>query len=1040
MSDFDTKARDLFLQALDQQPNEITEFLDAACGGNAELRNRVQALLDAHNKAGNFLPPSEAEQTVIGNADSDDPGVLSQDAASRELKPGMTIGPYKLLECIGEGGMGAVWVASQSQPIKRKVAIKLIKAGMDSRQVLARFEAERHALAMMDHPNIARVLDGGMTERGRPYFAMEYVKGVPLTEYCDKAKLSVKERLELFLPICHAVQHAHQKGIIHRDLKPSNILVCLFDGKPVPKVIDFGLAKAMHQSLTDQSLFTAHGMMVGTPLYMSPEQAEQNNLDIDTRTDVYALGVILYELLTGTTPLERAQFDKAAYAEILRLIKEVEPPKPSTRLSGNESLPSVAAQRNIDPRHLTRSITGDLDWVVMKALEKERTRRYDTANGLAEDIRRHLSDEPVSASPPSTSYRVQKFIRRNRVGVIAAGVTAIALLLGVVGTTSGMMWARSEQQKAVDARKAESAAKLAAQASAKQANSEAKRARAAEQRIAETLKQVESERDAKDQARKEAERIAAFMTSVLQSPNPERDGRDIKVVELLDNAIEKLDSELADLPDQRAQLQTTLAQTYHALGLQRKAIPLVENARDYYLENFGLEDVRTLSAMNDLALYYNHNSQRAESLEINEKSFAVSREVLGPQHPCSLRAMSHLAFLYTLSGRREETLKLREETIAYYVETFGEEHPETLGARDSLISAYSSLRQFRKATAMREELLKTCRDTLGAADPLTLRVRSNLASLYTNQRAKALELREEQVLVCSEAFGDKHLHTINAKRALAGFYRRIGQNNEALKLFEDLLMTSQWVLGPEHLYTRMIVDELIVCCENAGLRDRALSLREERIRLWMKRLASDDTENIRSLDTITYSAMELSAILAWEQRREAHGRLSRPLLYSAASLEYAAGLERVAKIACLLPNAEPASYQKAEKLIRKALELSKDNTVFQPWGRMTLGMALYRTGKFSGAEEVLAVEKSTGGPVGETSAYFRAMALFQQGNEKEAQDLFAATEAKMKPRPEQMGKPFDDVEPDQIIVWIAHREADALINDKLDQPETTPSR
>ena len=261
---------------------------------------------------------------------------------------------------------------------------------MDSQQVLARFEAERQALAMMDHPNIARVLDGGMTEQGRPYFAMEYVKGVPLTEYCDNAKLSLKERLELFVPICRAVQHAHQKGIIHRDLKPSNILVCLYDGKPVPKVIDFGLAKAMHHSLTEQSLYTAHGMMIGTPLYMSPEQAEQNNLDIDTRTDVYSLGVILYELLTGTTPLEKAQIKQAAYNEVLRLIKEVEPPKPSTRLSGSDALPSVAAQRSIEPAQLTRRISGDLDWVVMKALEKERSRRYETANGLAEDIRRHL--------------------------------------------------------------------------------------------------------------------------------------------------------------------------------------------------------------------------------------------------------------------------------------------------------------------------------------------------------------------------------------------------------------------------------------------------------------------------------------------------------------------------------------------------------------------------------------------------------------------------------------------------------------------------
>ncbi|WP_166831708.1 protein kinase domain-containing protein [Thalassoroseus pseudoceratinae] len=1033
MADIDAQARELFLQVLDQEPEHIAPFLDDACHGNAELRQRVLILLNAHNEAGNFLSPSPPNEENVRAGNGPNLGKFAETTICTNLQPGISIGPYRLLEQIGEGGMGSVWVASQSQPIKRKVAIKLIKAGMDSRQVLARFEAERQALAMMDHPNIARVLDGGMTEQGRPFFAMEYVKGVPLTEYCDQAKLSVKERLELFLPICHAVQHAHQKGIIHRDLKPSNILVCLFDGKPVPKVIDFGLAKAMHRSLTDQSVFTAHGMMVGTPLYMSPEQAEQNNLDIDTRADVYALGVILYELLTGTTPLESAQMKEAAYVEILRLIKEVEPPKPSTRLSGSESLPSVAAQRNIDPKHLTRSIVGDLDWVVMKALEKERTRRYSTANGLAEDICRHLADEPVSAGPPSTSYRVKKFIRRNRAGVIAAAATTIALLLGVVGTTSGMIWALSEQRTAIDAREAERKAKRAAQASSKQANDEAKRARAAEQRIAETLKDVKTERDAKERARQEAERISEFLTSVFQSPNPERDGRDIKVVELLDNAIAKLDTELADLPEQRARLQTTLGQTYHALGLQRKAIPLVEKARDYYLRNFGIEDVRTLSAMNDLALYYNHNNQRVESLKINEESYAVSREVLGPQHPCTLKAMSHLAFLHTLNGRREETLKLREQAVKYYTDTFGEEHPETFSARDALISAHRELGQHRKATAWREELLPICSNTLGPADPITLRIRSNLASCYYRQRAKALELHEEQVAVCQEAFGDEHPHTIKAKLALATSYRRDERNDEARKLLEELLVTSRRVLGSQHAHTRMIIKQLISCCETAGLRERTLSLREEHTSNSMKRLALDDQENVRNLDYVSYSALELAAVLAWEQQRDTHVRLSRQLLDSAANFEYPPALERAAKIACLIPNTELISYQQAEQLVRRAVDQDQDNQEFRPWGRLTLGMALYRNGKFAEAEKVLAETKYVTGKIGGAASFFRAMALFQKGDKEAAQELFATAEEKMKPFPKEKEDPLEGIGPDYIIVWVAHREANMLINEQPGQ-------
>jgi hypothetical protein len=321
------------------------------------------------------------------------------------------------------------------QPIRRKVALKLVKPGMDSQRVLARFEAERQALALMDHPNIARVLDAGLTEEGRPFFVMEHIQGVPITDYCDAARLPVRQRLDLFIAVCQAVQHAHQKGIIHRDLKPSNILVALYDGRPVPKVIDFGLAKALHQPLTERTLYTGHGMVLGTPLYMSPEQAELNNLDIDTRSDVYALGVILYELLTGATPLDRQRFKQAAWNEVLRLIQEEEPPRPSTRLSGSASLPAVAAQRQTEPVKLARLLCGDLDWIVMKALEKDRNRRYETATGLALDVQRFLDGEPVLAGPPGASYRVRKFLCKHRAGLLTAAALVVLLVLGAVVST-----------------------------------------------------------------------------------------------------------------------------------------------------------------------------------------------------------------------------------------------------------------------------------------------------------------------------------------------------------------------------------------------------------------------------------------------------------------------------------------------------------------------------------------------------------------------------------------------------------------------------
>ena len=421
MPDFTNRIESLFAEVAALPIEQRTAYLDQECANAPEIRAQIEGLLRAHDKANHLLdrPVAGANFTAVHVSSTYHPGEV-------------LAGRYKLLEQIGVGGMGAVWMAEQKEPVKRKVAVKLVKAGMDSAQVLARFEAERQALALMDHPNIAKVFDGGMTDQGRPFFVMEFVKGVPLTEYCNEARLSLKERLNLFIPVCQAVQHAHQKGIIHRDLKPSNILICLYDGKPVPKVIDFGLAKAMHQSLTENTIHTAFGMMVGTPLYMSPEQAEHNNLDVDTRTDIYSLGVILYELLTGTTPLEQKQLKEAAYNEILRLIKEVEPPKPSTRLSGSASLPSVAAQRSIEPKQLSKSLTGDLDWIVMKALDKERSRRYETANGLARDVERFLKDEAVEASPPSSSYRLKKVMRKHRTAINTAAAFAAVLLLGTV--------------------------------------------------------------------------------------------------------------------------------------------------------------------------------------------------------------------------------------------------------------------------------------------------------------------------------------------------------------------------------------------------------------------------------------------------------------------------------------------------------------------------------------------------------------------------------------------------------------------------------
>ncbi len=449
-------------------PDELAAYLDEACGEDAQLRRRVEGLLRRHRDT--IAAPPIREQA------------------------GAVIGRYKLLQEIGEGGFGVVYMAEQREPVKRKVALKVIKLGMDTRQVIARFEAERQALAMMDHPNIAKVLDAGATPSGRPYFVMELVRGVPITDYCDTHNVDMRARQELFIPVCQAIQHAHQKGIIHRDIKPSNIMVTLHDGLPVPMVIDFGVAKATSTQLTEKTLFTRYEQMIGTPAYMSPEQAEMSGLDIDTRSDIYSLGVLLYELLTGTTPFSKHTLASAAVGEIQRIIREEEPPKPSTRLSDlsstskggrdgsaagaalRTSVQDISRHRHTDPVSLRRFLRGDLDWIIMKCLEKDRGRRYETANGLANDIRRHLNDEPVVAGPPGAGYRLRKFIRRHRAAFAAGSVVTLGLVIGLLATAYGFVAARSAERVAVAARDAADNARDAADSARQLAEEERDRA------------------------------------------------------------------------------------------------------------------------------------------------------------------------------------------------------------------------------------------------------------------------------------------------------------------------------------------------------------------------------------------------------------------------------------------------------------------------------------------------------------------------------------------------------------------------------------
>jgi eukaryotic-like serine/threonine-protein kinase len=723
-------------------------------------------------------------------------------------KPGDKISHYKLLQEIGAGGFGVVYMAEQEEPVRRRVALKIIKLGMDTKEVIARFEAERQALALMDHPHIAKVLDAGATAGGRPYFVMELVKGERITEYCDKNNLTTRQRLDLFVQICQAIQHAHQKGIIHRDIKPSNILVAMQDGVPVPKVIDFGIAKATEQRLTDKTFFTALGDFVGTPVYMSPEQAEMTSLDIDTRSDIYSLGVLLYELLTGKTPFDPRKLLAKGIEEMRRTIREDEPRWPSTRLTAMDKgeLTSTAKRRQTDAPKLVHSVRGDLDWIVMKCLEKDRTRRYETANELALDLQRHIHDEPVLARSPSKAYRFQKMVRRNKAAFAATALTAVVL----VAATGISVW------QAVRATRAQTLAN---------------------QRLA------------------ESEAISKFLTEVFQSPDPARDGRTITVAETLGAAAKKLDSELTNQPARRAKLQAALGATYAALGLYHEAIPLLEKVRDYDQAVLGPENLDTLAAMGNVAISYAESGRRGEALKLREQVLALYRKVSGPENPETIDSMHNLANSYFYAGQGDKALKLREEVLALRRKVLGPEHLDTIKAMNNLANSYSQAGRRDEALKLREEVSALRRKLLGPEHPETLLATAALAHSYDDlgRREEALKLREEVLRLYRKVLGPEHPNTLLAMQNLAASYNEVGRKEEALKLKQEVLPLYTKVLGPEHPETLMAMNNLAVSYNATGHREEALKLREQVLQLYIKVLGPEHRDTLRAMNNLAVS-------------------------------------------------------------------------------------------------------------------------------------------------------------------------------------------
>jgi serine/threonine protein kinase len=806
------------------------------------------------------IDPSHVEAVFVAAAASKDPGEQAA-VGPTTASAGMTIaGRYKLLEEIGEGGMGTVWAAEQTEPVRRRVAIKLIKLGMDSRQVLSRFEVERQALALMDHPNIAKVLDGGVTDQGGPFFVMEYVRGVPITEYCDSAKVTIEGRLRLFAQVCQAVQHAHQKGIIHRDLKPSNILVCLYDGRPVPKVIDFGLAKAVNQPLTEHTLYTAHGVMVGTPLYMSPEQAEFNNLDIDTRSDIYSLGVVLYELLTGTTPLDRQRVKTAVGQEIVRLIKEEEPSKPSTKLSGSGSLPSVAAQRGLEPAQLTRLVRGDLDWIVMKSLEKDRNRRYTTAGGFAEDIERSLRNETITARPPSTGYRLKKLVERNKAVVLTVAITALVL----IGGAAVASW--------------------------------------------EALRATRAERDALAREAETKAMLSFVEDRILAAARPEGLGgglgREVTLQKAIESALPFVKQNFPDQPLIEARLRLTLGQSFCDLGDAPKAAQQEEAALAVFSRLLGPDDPETLTAMNHLATSYGDLGRYDEALKLRKETLAGRKARLGPNHPDTLISMNNLANSYRDLGRYVECLALREETLALEKVVFGPDHPNTLRCMGNIALTYRLLNRRSEAVKLYEETLPLFKSKLGPDNPETLMAMHGLAAAYyvLGRHDDSLKLFEETLALEKTKLGPDHPTTLRAMNDLANNYAKVGRAGDALKLRETTLELKKSKLGPGHPSTLSSMANLAESYAALGRHAEALKLREEALTRCKAKFGPEDARTLIRMEDLAESLLavhrgaEAAAIARqvpalWEK---AH-RTDASSLYSAACYRaVAAGTLRAA--------------------------------------------------------------------------------------------------------------------------------------------------
>ena len=819
-------------------------------------------------------------------AESDAPGVELSNAAPGEGE-GDLIGGYKLLQSIGEGGMGSVWMAQQSAPIQRKVALKIVKLGMDTKEVVARFEAERQALAMMDHPHIAKVLDGGATDHGRPFFVMELVRGTPITDYCDKAKLGLRERLALFMQVCGAVQHAHHKGIIHRDIKPSNVMVSLYDGVAVPKVIDFGIAKATSGELTRNTLFTRYEQMIGTPEYMAPEQAELSGLDIDTRADVYSLGVLLYELLTGTLPFDIKAALQVGYDELLRTIREVDPATPSTRVStlGDEASP-IAAKRHVEAGSLAKNLRGDLDWIVMKALEKDRARRYETANGFAMDIERYLNQEPVIAAPPSAMYRMRKFVQRRKRTVVAIGAIVILVIAGSVGTGVGW-WRTQKANEGLDVALGEKSAALGRETLERERaeQNEVRALRAEAEAKAEALRAAAAEKEASQRA-DERDQIATFQAERLAQIDAEMMGVrlrrsllaaggddrhasltknlaglnftsiSLKVLEqnLFAETIASIDRQFEGQPLVQAQLLITIGVVLRKLGLLDLAMDPTQRALGIRREKLGDDHPDTLGAIGHIGVLLESQGKLDEAEPFHREALEGNRRVQGDDHPHTLGSINNMGALLSGQGELAEAEPFFREALKGHRRVLGDDHRRTLSSINNLGFLLQSQGKLAEAEPFFREALEGKRRVLGNDHPDTLIAIGNMGYLLQGQGklAEAEPYLREALEGSRRVLGDDHPDTLRAIGNMGSLLQSQGKLAEAEPFYREALEGRRRVLGDDHPDTLIAIGNMGFLLWNQGKLDEAEPFYRETLEGSRRVLGNDHPDTLRAIGNMGY--------------------------------------------------------------------------------------------------------------------------------------------------------------------------------------------